>query len=353
MAFLIGIVSLWSEVSQHVFYSPHIPAEAYSQQFKEFHASIVRRTEEWAMKLPAYLTFTPQNLERSIRSRKADALVTIHLLYHLTLIKLNRHVRYQNIPSGTVDQYIHNARLHAIEILHICITLHQYYPAPKQQQQQQSPALSRFQLPAITTSTTTSEKNPTEPTTPLLNPFLAYVILAVTDVLSAAGLTSTLPDTITLLTAGLETVRTLTHHWTSTILLASLIENRIDSLRECLALVHYDNPHPLNSSHNNNNNNNNNNDNNDNSSSGRKNSTATTGSTSELPPPSKLGFVFVKMPLHTRVRAGSSTRQPTGAINQDLLYGGLPRDRLLKALGLDVVGELAMADCVVCVGDRE
>lgn len=286
MAFLVGIVSLWSDVSQHVFYSPHIPAEAYGKLFKEFHTTIVRRAEEWVMRLPSHLTFTAENLERSIRARKADAFISIHLMYHVTLMKLNRHARYPNLPSGTVDQYIHNARHHAVEILRICLALTQYASDHHHHHQSSRPVPEALSL-----------------RTAHLNPFLGYVILAAVDALSAAGLTSELTEYITLIKGGLDTIKELGRFWDSSLLLASLIETRIDFMVSCL-----------------------------------ENQSG------------KLGFVLDGTPLHTRVRVGALKQHPIGAVNQDLLYGGLPRERLFRALGVENV---SVEDDILCIREGD
>ncbi|BDD58782.1 hypothetical protein MAP00_004033 [Monascus purpureus] len=286
MAFLISIVTLWSDVSQHIFYSPHIPADAYARIFKEFHTTIVWRAGEWTMKLPENLTFTTENLERSIRMRKGDAFISVHLLYHVTLMKLNRYVRYRNLPSGTVDQYIHNAQHHAAEILRICVSL-----ARCTADHRSRPARSSHSEPFLSLKAAH------------LNPFLGYIILTAVDAVSAAGLMTDLRDCIALLQGGLDTIKELGHYWGSSLQLASHIEARIDLMADCLR---HD-----------------------------------TG---------KAGWILDGTPLHTRVRVGNAAQRqnPTGgAINQDLLYGGLPRERLFRALGLPGVSE----DDILCISD--
>lgn len=211
MALLIDILSLWGEVSDHVFRLSLIPAEAYTRFFEEFHANVVRRSDDWAARLPDHLTFTPVNMERSIRAKKADSFVSIHLLYHATLMKLNRHARFQNLPDDLVDQHIHATRNHAVEILRISAALMQYASDYETSRSAMEPNVSRGTL---------------------LNPFLGYVILSAIDVLSAGGLIVNLPECIRLIAGGLEVMRELNRFWASTGPLVSLIETRLDAMTE-------------------------------------------------------------------------------------------------------------------------
>ncbi|KAK1144391.1 hypothetical protein N8T08_005544 [Aspergillus melleus] len=211
MALLIDILSLWGEVSDHVFRLSLIPAEAYSRLFGEFHANVVRRSDEWTARLPDHLTFTAVNMERSIRAKKADAFISIHLLYHATLMKLNRHARSKNLPDGLVDRYIHATRNHAVEILRISVALMRYAADYESSRSALDPNVSKGTL---------------------LNPFLGYVILSAVDVLSADGLIVDLPECIRLIGGGLEVMRELSRFWASTVPLVALIDARLDAMTE-------------------------------------------------------------------------------------------------------------------------
>ncbi|KAL4888582.1 fungal-specific transcription factor domain-containing protein [Aspergillus ambiguus] len=213
MATLIDIMSLWGDVSDHVFRLSLIPAEAYSRVFEEFHSTIIRRSDEWTAKLPDHLAFTGVNMGRSIRAKKADAFISIHMLLHATLMKLNRHARYQNLPDGMVDRYIHTTRSHAVEVLRICFALFNYTKEYES---------SRMVL------------DTPHPKGIILNPFMGYVILSAVDVLSAGGLMVEISECINLIQGGLTAVRELSRFWDGSIPLVSLIENRLQAMTECL-----------------------------------------------------------------------------------------------------------------------
>lgn len=213
MAFLIKILAVWGDISLHITRLPHIPSEAYYPLAEEFHATIVRKSNEWMTQLPDYLTFSSINLERSIRQRKADTFISTHLLYHASLMKLYRHARYQNIRPEILAQYIHRARYHAVEILRISLTFDQY---------------SKELIPP---------RHGTEPSVfqlPLLNPFLGYVIISAVDVLSSAGLSSQLHECISYIRSALAVVQDLGRYWDSSLQLVTALHRRLGLMINCL-----------------------------------------------------------------------------------------------------------------------
>ncbi|KAG2412854.1 hypothetical protein HFD88_010411 [Aspergillus terreus] len=282
MAILIDILSLWGDVSDHVFRLSLIPAEAYSRLFEEFHSSTVRRSEEWIARLPDDLAFTAANMQRSIRAKKADAFISIHMLFHATLMKLNRHARYQNLPDGMLDRYIHTTRSHAVEVLRLCLALFRYAAEYES---------SRMVLDAA------------QPRGILLNPFLGYVIVSAVDVLSAGGLMIELSECVNLIKDGLVAVRELSRFWDGSIPLVSLVENRLEAMVECVQ-------HPLDAE-------------------------------------GKVAFLMNGPSLDSQIRTSAQKQDLAGS--EDLMYGGLPRERFFRALD---VGNVPFSDeHILWIGD--
>ncbi|KAF9885431.1 hypothetical protein FE257_012953 [Aspergillus nanangensis] len=277
MAILIEVMSLWGDVSDHVFRLSLIPAEAYGRLFEDFHSTIVRRADEWTARLPDHLIFTAMNMERSIRAKKADAFISIHMLYHATLMKLNRHARYQNLPDALVDRHVHTTRTHAVEILRISHALLRY--------------ASDYESTRITL-----EPAPVKGT--ILNPFLGYVILSAVDVLSAGGLMVEISECTNLIRSGLAAVRELGRFWDGSIPLASLIETRLEAMTEYLH-------HPMEAD-------------------------------------GKLAFLTNSASLDSQVRSCTYRQDIPG--NEDLMYSGLPRERLFRALD---VGSTSFAEDII------
>ncbi|KAL4777981.1 hypothetical protein BJX76DRAFT_363165 [Aspergillus varians] len=266
MALLIDVISIWGDVSDHVFRLSLIPAESYNNLFEEFYSSMVRRSDQWLSRLPNYLTFTAVNLERSIQGMKVDPFISIHLLYHAALLKLNRYARSQLLRPGMAKKYVHTARNHAAEILRTALALERY--------------ASDYNVSPMTA-------DPVAPKGTLLNPFLGYVILSAVDVLSAGGLMVDLPECINLIRGGLEVVRELSCFWGSTKPLVSLIETRLGSMAEAFRQVNCE---------------------------------------------GRVAFLLDGPSLDSQIQNG--VQKQDLSTNEDLIYGGLPREQLFLAFGL-------------------
>ncbi|KAL4804919.1 hypothetical protein BDV18DRAFT_152882 [Aspergillus unguis] len=267
MALLIDVISIWGDISDHVLRSSLIPAESYSNLFEEFYGNMVRRSDQWLSRLPLHLAFTAVNLERSIHSRRVDPFISIHLLYHASLLKLNRYARARLLRPGIARKYVHAARNHAAEILRTALALERY--------------ASDYNVSPMTIEPPAKGS--------LLNPFLGYVILSAIDVLSAGGLLIDLRECIILVRGGLEVIRDLSFFWASTKPLLSLIERRLDAMTEAQYQA-------------------------------------------SLSADGKVAF-FVDGPSLDSQAQSAIQKQDT-SINEDLMYGALPREQLFLAFGL-------------------
>ncbi|KAJ5908534.1 hypothetical protein N7495_001216 [Penicillium taxi] len=269
MAFLIQIMSIWGDVSLHVFRSAHVPSDGYARLAEEFNTTTTHRTEDWKTRIPEHLTFSAINLERAIQTKKSNAFISIHMFYHATLMKLYRHARYSSLRSEVLVQYIHRARFHAVEILRI--------------------ALAFFQASEIQYSRITAEN--LTPTTNMLSPFLGYVILSAADLLSAAGMLVELPDCISTIRGALGMVRLLGRHWDSSLVLVNTIQRRLEVMVECL------------------------------------------NDRSRIQ--DKIGFAVDGPSLETKIHEGAPSSHPPSALDEDLFFGSMPREILLRAMNIE------------------
>ncbi|KAL5047335.1 hypothetical protein BDW71DRAFT_196784 [Aspergillus fruticulosus] len=272
MALLIDVISIWGDVSDHVFRLSLMPADSYNQLFEDFYASIVRRSDKWLSRLPNHLTFTAVNLERSIQARSVDPFISIHLLYHAALLKLNRYARAQLLRPVLAKQYVHTARKHAAEILRTALALSRY--------------ASDYNVSPLTADPTPKAG------TLLLDPFLGYVTLSAIDVLSAGGLILDLPECINLIRGGLDVVRDLSSFWGSTKPLVAAGEARLEALVEAHRSV----------------------------------------SASPSLHEGRVAFLFDGPSLDSQIQDG--VQKQNSSLNEDLLYGGLSREQLFLAFGV-------------------
>ncbi|KAL4977099.1 hypothetical protein BDW66DRAFT_166034 [Aspergillus desertorum] len=271
MALLIDVISILGDVSDHVFRLSLIPAGSYNQLFEDFYTTIVRRSDQWLSRLPNHLTFTAVNLERSIQARNVDPFISIHLLYHTALLKLNRYARAHLLRPGMAKQYVHTARNHAAEILRTALALKRHTSDHN-------------------VSSLTADRTP-RPGILLLNPFLGYAILSAVDVISAGGLILDLPECINLIRGGLDVVRDLNSFWGSTKPLVAAIEARLEALIEAHRSV----------------------------------------SASSSPHEGRAAFLLDGPSLDSQIQ--NDVQKQDSSLSEDLLYGGLPREQLFLAFG--------------------
>lgn len=121
------------------------------------------------------------------------------------------------------------------------------------------------------------------------NPFLGYVVLSAVDVLSAAGLVADLRDCVSFINGALGMIQVFGRYWDSSLELASTIQKRLDSMVECL------------------------------------NDRARTQD--------KLCFTSSGTSLETKAHKGAPSS--SGVLDDDVFYGTMPREVLLRAMRVD------------------
>lgn len=209
MSHLIELAFQWGEITNHAIRSPHVPHQTYKAWFEEFYGKVIRRLEDSNINLPEDFAYSMANMERSIRAGKSDMFLTVHMLYHAVLMKLNRHVRYEYLPEEAARINIHRARHHAAEILRISLAVTQLN--------------SEYGLSASGMEISTRRIT-------LSSPIISYLILSATDVLSATGLMTDLTECISLIHSGLDVIDDLCRFWEVARMHSKLIERRLDAM---------------------------------------------------------------------------------------------------------------------------
>ena len=198
VAWLVLAAAIWGDVTDYTFRASNRPNTTYRECYEAFYAQTHSRAQEWLSRLPAHLQYNETNLDRSIQQGSVGTFVSMHVLYHLSLIKLNRYMRHAVIPES-VTRNIRTANYHGHQILQIMTALHvarREIATPDQGQ------------PAVCTFTT---------------PFPGYGILAAIDVVSAGGLDSNLKTTLDEIDGALGCLLELAQYWNSA----------MDQLRSC------------------------------------------------------------------------------------------------------------------------
>lgn len=189
MGWLCLMAALWGEVVDFVYRAPHRSSVSYQDAYERFYAQTSAVLQNWLSRLPEQLRLSRDNVERSIKGGYSGPYVLMHLLYHLSWVKMNRFVRHALI-AGSVTRNIRATQHHSHELLQVMNTLR----AAKWDMAEKDGHIASF---SFTT------------------PFAGYAILAAIDVVGAGGLDLQLKSTLDLISCGLESLRELARYWDS------------------------------------------------------------------------------------------------------------------------------------------
>ncbi|KAK4622227.1 hypothetical protein CLAFUW4_06918 [Fulvia fulva] len=187
MAWVILISAIWGDVVNFINRSVHRAPNSYEDQYEKFYDDTHAALQGWQSRLPDHLQFSRPNAERSIQGGYAGPFVSMHILYHLSFLKMNRFVRHEYI-SKSIARNVRGTHRHALEILQVMSCL---------RAANDGLAKENHQTFSLTMS------------------FAGYAILAAIDVVGAGGLDSGLTTTLDLIGCGLESLRELGRYWNS------------------------------------------------------------------------------------------------------------------------------------------
>ncbi|KAF2734614.1 hypothetical protein EJ04DRAFT_436590 [Polyplosphaeria fusca] len=208
MAYLTLISAIWGEVLTFTNRAVHRPDNGYYERnYETFYVKTYERLEAWLGILPANLSFSPQNLDNSIIEGNAGIFISIHALYHTTIIRLNRHVKMQAFPAEKVVRNLDRAFRSASHFLSL---MHSLAPANRQ-----------HRLPPDTALDSSYS-----------TPFSGYALMLSIDVLSSAGTTHMLPTLVETIGAATTCIEELGNFWASARTQHKAVTNRLKQLTD-------------------------------------------------------------------------------------------------------------------------
>ncbi|KLJ12472.1 hypothetical protein EMPG_12499 [Blastomyces silverae] len=214
MAFLVEVSAIWGDVLEHIYRATYISPANYTQIYEEFYDSTVKRTDKWLASLPHYFSYSVKNMEVSIQAGKGDVFASVHILYHATMMRLNRYVRHQDLPEHIVERNVLRSHRHSIEVLRIAHDLSQHLNSSDEDN---SP-LNTPPPPQITFST----------------PLTGNAILSATDVLSACGSICDMSYHLELMEGGTNVISEVSRFWHGSREQLRVIERRLDQITESI-----------------------------------------------------------------------------------------------------------------------
>ena len=190
MAWLVLVAGIWGDVIDFGLRAPHRSLTGYRDAYEPFYSDIYNRLQGWSTRLPDHLQYREASLNHSIQQGYADTFISMHLLYHLSSMKLNRWMRHAVIPES-IRRNIREAHHHGHQVLQMMSALR------AARKEILSPGEGQ---PPIFTCTT---------------PYLGDAILSAIDIVGGGGLDSNIATTVEEIDAGLECLRELSKYWNS------------------------------------------------------------------------------------------------------------------------------------------
>ncbi|KAI5364948.1 hypothetical protein Slin15195_G044860 [Septoria linicola] len=189
MAWLCLMGAIWGDVVNFIYRATHRSPLTYREEYDKFYEQTSAALRNWSSRLPEQLQFSKLNVERSIKGCYAGPYISMHILYHLSWVKMNRFVRHALVPQS-ITRNICATHRHSHELLQVMSTLR----AAKWDIAEKDGHIASF---SFTT------------------PFAGYAILAAIDVVGAGGLDTHLKATLDLISCGLESLRELARYWST------------------------------------------------------------------------------------------------------------------------------------------
>lgn len=207
MSYLCLVSVIWGDVLTFTGRASRRPTHGYEAKYETFREKTYEKLDAWHAMLPANLRYDPQTLDNSLIEGFAGSFLSLHALYHATIIRLNRHVRVNAMPADKIGRNAEQCFRHASNYLAMMHSL-----APANRQQRLSPsATSHFVFST---------------------PFPGYTLMLCVDVLTSSGTFSLLPALIDTLRTTVTCMDELASFWVSARAQQKAVYNRLQQMSD-------------------------------------------------------------------------------------------------------------------------
>ena len=203
MAHLILISAIWNNVLGNLCHSMHKAGDLYSNWYEDLIRESTQQLKVWAENLPPRLRYSHeyrQNLDYNISHGQGGEYVAMHSLYYITLMKLNRHGRFQHMRHTLIAAIVRDA-VHAAE--------------------------EYLEFVFLVASRDKSKQHMTEFVPP---PFTGFAITTACDIISAKGRSRDIPQIVERMLSGISVLEELSPFWASCEAQKSALQRRIKDL---------------------------------------------------------------------------------------------------------------------------
>lgn len=188
MAWLVLVAALWGDAMNFIYRAQHHAPDHYRAAYERLYQDIYTSMHGWTSRLPEHLRYSESNLDRSIQGGYAGIFISIHVLHHFVLMKLNRCMRHP-LAMDVVPRNIVRAHDHADQILRIMCAIQ------SARRDIARPFDGQFDHFVFST------------------PFPGFATLSAIDIVTAGGHDSGLGPTMDGMAGGLECLRELSQFW--------------------------------------------------------------------------------------------------------------------------------------------
>ena len=188
MAWLVLVAAIWGDAMNFIYRAQHHNSDRYRAAYERVYQDTYNSMHGWNTRLPEHLQYNEPNLERSIQGGYAGIFISIHVLHHFVLMKLNRCMRHP-LAIDLASRNIIRAHDHAHSILRIMCAIH------AARRDVSRPTDGQFTEFIFTT------------------PFPGFATLSAIDVVSAGGHDSGLGPAMDGMAGGLACLRELSPYW--------------------------------------------------------------------------------------------------------------------------------------------
>jgi hypothetical protein len=209
IAYLINVATIWGDVMANIYRSSQRPNASVSNSFGTFYEEASRRLRVWNDSLPSCYAFSSENLKRAADNGKVGVFMTMHTVYHTTIMKLNRYNRQSTLSSAQLAHRVSLARHHAETLLSLADTLAARRISPPTSPNDQSVTPARFSPP-----------------------FVGYSIVSAIDILTAKVPLAAVPTRLASFSGAQTVLAELALFWQSAKNQQALVLERVRDLAE-------------------------------------------------------------------------------------------------------------------------
>lgn len=208
MAYLINISSIWGDVMSNIYSNSQRSQPNRVSEFNEFYRSTMDRLSSWKNTLPNRFAIPAEVLERVTDAGEFGTCITMHALYHTTIMKLHRYIKPYNLEQSQRIRYVSIAEEHAKSLLDIT------------------------NIVAKRGESTAMRSPSSNISIEFTSPYVGHAIVSAVDILSAKPRIASIPSIIESFSGARAVLIEIAQFWQTARTQEALISQRVSGLTE-------------------------------------------------------------------------------------------------------------------------